>query len=342
MARGAWLGPGPAIVGLPPCGMPPKYNVASLELEDVAAAAPDHGSVIKTVDVPLEEISIAENSGWRPLDEERVQELVTTFTSGEMGMTILANPSLRAVAGVVKLDVDGKKLLNQGKQTVAALQYLKQVAADGGWFAETGLNKPVWMTPVLEYFFEKGLHMDVVEYREDDVDVVIECQAMAHDSENVKYAPTSIQMKVAIVRRRRARVAGGDWQSTAKALTASLGASKKPQIYNWIAAAKAMDDTVLELLARRRYMSQSLVWNNKFILGSGANARFKLQGPAQLALFQLLFEKLDSGGSVSVSAFQDVDRCARAIVLHFVFVVCHERASVLSCVSFHARASAMA
>ena len=49
---------------------------------------------IKTARVKLEDISLAESSGWRPVNAQRVKELEEVVLSGNFGSTILAKPSV--------------------------------------------------------------------------------------------------------------------------------------------------------------------------------------------------------------------------------------------------------
>ena len=42
----------------------------------------------------LDELSVAEDSGWRELDAERVAEMADLFRAGDYGATTLAPPSV--------------------------------------------------------------------------------------------------------------------------------------------------------------------------------------------------------------------------------------------------------
>ncbi len=92
----------------------------------MAAQGPE---VIETCRIKLGDLSISEDSGWRPLDPERVAELVAVFKDGDFGATTLAIPSVLADSEklIKSSREDGRFRLNNGKSSVAAL---KQLAAE--------------------------------------------------------------------------------------------------------------------------------------------------------------------------------------------------------------------
>ena len=91
----------------------------------VKAQAP---KLIGSKEIKLEEISIAEDSGWREIDEDRCQELEAIILEGGWGATSLKGPSLIADDGgkVQNSTVDGKAILFEGKHLVKVLQVLEQ------------------------------------------------------------------------------------------------------------------------------------------------------------------------------------------------------------------------
>ena len=90
--------------------------------------------------LPVGEVSISKDSGWRPLDQGRVQELVADFKDGAYGQNTLAPPSI--IDGGVCAS-DGKRRLDNGLQSVAALQILlgeyQEAKANGEDVPETCL-----------------------------------------------------------------------------------------------------------------------------------------------------------------------------------------------------------
>ncbi len=242
--------------------------------------------------MPVMDISVAADSGWRPLDEPRVTELMQAFRQGEFGLGILVMPSVLCHAGVPKVSVhDGRRRVNNGKSTVCALQRLQQEAAGG---------EPEWLTGQLADILQNGLRVDEVEYGDDSMDLVEAWNGLAHDVESNKWRATTIQMKIRIVQTARSRVAGGDWAATVKRLTDVYGASKRATIYRWVSAARGLDSDVLLFLSSRQDLLQGYVMENKYLCGVGADARHKLSPPFAVASLKLLFDALDAGRAVTV------------------------------------------
>ena len=57
-------------------------------------AAAKSAIYIKTARVKLDDISLAESSGWRPLSAQRVKDLEEVVLSGNFGSTTLTKPSI--------------------------------------------------------------------------------------------------------------------------------------------------------------------------------------------------------------------------------------------------------
>lgn len=226
-------------------------------------AAPNMApATINTIRVALDDISIDQDSGWRDLDSERVSELKDAFKNGDSGLGILAIPSL--LEDKISA-IDGRRCLNNGKATVAALKALMdewKVAFKTEPSADTGVAVPPdleWASGQLLAVFEEGLRVDVVRYPSDDRDLVTAWNGLAHDVDSNKYRATTLDLKIRIVNAQRARVAGGDWNLTVKALLAIYGASKRGTIYRWINAAKALSEAVLGVIRPRKDMLQGYV-----------------------------------------------------------------------------------
>ena len=115
--------------------------------------------IVGSTRIPLDDLSVAEDSGWRDEDEERVIELVQMIKDGQWGATTMAKPSVLQGAGNVLISaIDGRTLLNNGKQVVIALSRVRQ---------EIDLNTVAdmeWSVDDLEETFKTGLHVDLVEY----------------------------------------------------------------------------------------------------------------------------------------------------------------------------------
>lgn len=209
---------------------------------------------IDTKIISLDDISIAEDSGWRELDAERVTELVDSFRKGEYGHGILTIPSVLSFQDVLKKSsTDGRLLLNNGKSTVAAL---KKLYAEWAAAAEDQKEAMEWAAGRLLKVFNDGMRVDVVEYPEDDPVLVVAWNGLAHDTDSNRYRPTTIHMKIQIVNAQRRKVAGGDWDEARKSLLKIYGASKRTTVGRWVAAAKNLDQAVLDFIQHRRDLTQ--------------------------------------------------------------------------------------
>ncbi len=257
--------------------------------------------VIDNRRIKLDDISIAEDSGWRELDEERIQELTVAFKNGEFGQTTLGCASVTADQQD-KLKTsrhDGRYRLSNGKSTVAALQAL---AAE--YRAAEGTKEgPPWAKGALLEVLACGLRVDVVVYPADDDDNIVAIQGLMHDQDQNKFVATSIEMKVSIVLRQRARVEGGCWELTSKALLQVYGAGKRRTIARWVAAARELDTEVVSHLKHMRQLPHGFIFDNKYFLGRGEEARFKLTTAYAKQALDLAMERIISN-PMSAATFQ--------------------------------------
>ena len=146
---------------------------------------------------------------------------------------------------------DGRWLINNGRSTIAALQELFQETQPGHGEDPIELDQLGWVAGELAEIFESGVRCDFVQYLEDDRDLVVAWNALAHDADNNRYRQTSIETKVKVVERTRARVPGGDWTAAVKAWVATYGSSKKGTIYRWMNTAKYFRTELLEHIKGR-------------------------------------------------------------------------------------------
>ena len=85
-------------------------------------------TVLSTEVIPLKDISVAEDSGWRPTDPGRIADLRKRFETGECGMGVRAIPSIRTGSDGHKMlsTHDGCFRLSNGKATVNVLKAVKR------------------------------------------------------------------------------------------------------------------------------------------------------------------------------------------------------------------------
>ena len=156
--------------------------------------------------VQIDDVSIEEDSGWRPLVERRIAELESTFEAGDYGINILRRPSILAENGDAASASDGRKRLSDGKHTFAALRRMKmRFDADQALPAEQQLT---WSSALCDVFLT-GVKCLLVQF--DEPEMSIAYNSLAHDSDSNKYHPTSLRMLVRTVALYRLKVPGGDW-----------------------------------------------------------------------------------------------------------------------------------
>ena len=286
--------------------------------------------VRNSVVLPLDDFSIAADSGWRDLDEDRIDELVSIFKNGDFGATTLAMPTVLCDdEGKALLSrEDGRARINNGKSTVAALQKLRAewlasgprgVAGSPGSSQVAG-NDPAaiggadpiasedvheWATARMLDVLTTGLRVDYLVYPEPDDALVIAINALQHDSEQNKYVPTSLVTKVNIVLTQRSRVQGGDWQSTVQALLQIYGVGKRRTVLRWVSVAKDMGPEILEhfKLKRLQVLPHGFIFDNKYFIGQGEAARYKLGQAYALSVLDMASDKFACGQAITVAQF---------------------------------------
>ena len=235
------------------------------------------------VRIPLQELSVEEDSGWRALDASHVTALMETVRGGSWGQTTLVRPSVLQV-GEKKCTsaTDGRYVLNNGLHAVMAL---KKVAAE----LETMDESPTWVNEELaEIFAGSGLLVDVVEYSSQDRTARCVIQAVAHEQDQNRYRPTTLKNKVDIVSHIYLTVK--DWSLVTKQLVEVMGASKRSTVQRWVTLARDLDaDVLTEIQAKRPTLPQEFVIGNKFLIGRGESHRFRLSAKyASVAIEWLL------------------------------------------------------
>ena len=110
---------------------------------------------IRTQLVPLQEVSLAKDSGWRDVDEGHVATLKAMITRGDWGSTTLAGPSLIAEGGkIIFSKEDAKFVIFNGLQIVSALLRLK-TEIDGKSTEEC--ETLPWWDDAIARIFQHGL-----------------------------------------------------------------------------------------------------------------------------------------------------------------------------------------
>jgi hypothetical protein len=154
------------------------------------------------------------------IDNNRVAQLAESFRSGDYGVNIMKKPSLLEFDGQPKIDAQGARLLCDGKHTIAALKELGAELAANEALAETWTN-------ALVAAIRTGASVIVVEFEDDDPDVVLAFNSLAHDLDSNKYKATSLKDLVDVAKRYKARTPSGEWCRVQKVLMSLYGENKR-------------------------------------------------------------------------------------------------------------------
>lgn len=211
--------------------------------------------------LPLHEFDVGEESGWRSLNDDRVAELLKEFLDGHYGMNVLKDPMVRAVAGEPKRSADYKVLLADGKHKVVALQRALAIYED----AEK-CEDYEWSDKLVEVFAD-GLNVTLMEFKEDDTDILLAYQTAAHDEAANQAFWSDLKDFATVAKRWRARTAGGQWPEVQKKLE-QLYNGKRMLAYRMVQVAAAVPDEVLAEVSGKR-LPTSYFFENKYFLGPG-------------------------------------------------------------------------
>ena len=292
-------------------------------LAQLSAMAPKSKTLaaahLGTERIPLEEISVADDSGWRELAQGHVAELRATILNGDYGSTTLAKPSLLVDQAdkIVLSGVDGCYVINNGKHFVAALQQLAPSFEEARKAAEAACppgagngepeaacppeeSWPEWCVPELRRVFMEGLLVDLMQYPVDCRLTHAAVQCLSHEQEQNRYRVSTIGDKVRMVK--KAYSSSKDWSKAKYSLLEILGQHKISTVQRWITLARDVDEQVLEWIeAHAPTLNQSFVVANKYIVGRGDDARVRLSGKYAIIALTLLMDHLE-GKASSISA----------------------------------------
>ena len=246
------------------------------------------------VTVSLDEISVGSESGWRASDPARVTELQTIFEGGEYGMNLLRKPSILAQAGQPLRCSDGLLKLADGKHSIQALLMLR---------ASSQPSKLEEYSEALVNALTVGVQVSIIEFEDWDDDVTLAWAASAHDENSNRYKATSMQNLVAVALRFKQRVPDGTWQKTQAHLEQLYGPGRRMFVYRMVTAAKCLDPKVLTELASRSNVPNAYVHENKYFVGTGADAPKKLSVTGCLAAIEWVSSDITDGIAMSASKF---------------------------------------
>ena len=239
--------------------------------------------VLKSELVLLSGISIAnENTGWRETDADRVDQLTRAFLDGEFGRNVLGRVRL-----LEDTDVDDKRLIDDGLQTVTALSRLGDK-----WKTDPNVNDlgQAW-DAALVTVFTSGLLVDVVRYENKDRDHRVLVNAQRHEAETNRFRYTPVYLIVQLAKR-HLHIHSQNKSAATRALTPVFGSNKTSTIYRWLSAA-VLSDSQQGVLKAMPYCRMSFVLQNPFLTGQGAAAQQRLSETYGLYALEHLKEQYD-------------------------------------------------
>jgi hypothetical protein len=185
-------------------------------------------TVVGSVRIPIGEVSLAADSGWRSLDGVRVDELKASFERGEYGQNLLRKPTLINHVGQPILCTDGLLKIADGKHTFQALMELQEKMVDND---QDGFEDETPWTESLMIALRVGVDVSVIEFDDYDEDVLIAWAAGLHDVDSNKYKASSLKDLFNVVERYRRKVPGGSWAQTQTVLENLYGKGRRMFVY---------------------------------------------------------------------------------------------------------------
>ena len=91
--------------------------------------------------------------------------------------------------------------------------------------------------------------------------------------------------------------------ATSQKLSEILGAQKRCTIKRWLTIARELPEEVFAHLKDKPYLPQNLVIGNKYLVGVGADKRYRLSTDKIIFAFDLISEKIDAGLSPTANDF---------------------------------------
>ena len=253
--------------------------------------------VAQSYSIRLEDVSVGDMSGWRETDAKRVCDLKDLFLGGEYGLNILRKPAVLQAHGAPKNDTDGLRLLGDGKHTFAALRECKAL-----YESDDAVNYD-WSAPLIAAM-TLGVDVQVIEFAEDDPDLVVAWAVGAHDDASNKFKATSLRDMVRVAEAYKGKVPGGDWVKTRALLEKVYGKPRRMMVYRMVMAAQTQRQDVLKKLADND-VPNSWISDNKFFMGQGADLGKRLSHEGRMEVIDVMVEDRAMGKGLSKEVFQN-------------------------------------
>jgi hypothetical protein len=252
--------------------------------------------------VPLMDISLADDSGWRALNMSKMQEKVHSFLKeGDFNRGVLGKVNLLKYDGQWVRASDGLIKIGDGRKTVAALKEIKVI-----WDDEAQRDAESWTAPLTDVM-ENGLDVSVLEFPQADHKLVLAHFAVAHEDATNTYQKTSVKDMAELANEFRKSLLGGRWEDVMKALIATTG--KRMFAHRCVLVAQTVPSNVLIKIDEYQ-ISSSWIYDNKYFVGQGAEATAKrITDQGRLACIENVHEDVLANRGVSANTFQQ-EYCA--------------------------------
>lgn len=171
--------------------------------------------------------------------------------------------------------------------------------------SESEIEEAVWLTESLLAGLRDGFRYDVwqCESPYDRLSHITQ-QTFAHELDQNDLNMTSLGERAKIFNLHY-ESEGQDWLKATSAMVAVLGPNKQSTVVRWRVIAKDFSPDILNHIRAHRDIPQKYVVGNKFLVGKGADGRFKLSNTWGKVAFDWCIAHRVQGLSPSSDAFQE-------------------------------------
>lgn len=220
---------------------------------------------------PWGDIETNDESGWRDLDEERVEAIMKVIEDGSISKNVLRMPQLWGFQGKPKQSTNGTFLIADGRQMVVAwtrviakYEKIEQDLETGALLEED--QTIAWTNEVVDIIKNGFSTWDMAEFEDDDRDTMIAWQVFTHDESNNKFKQTGVADLVRAAERIRKKVPGGSWTATQEKLIKMYGTGRKAFAYRMVNTAMATPEEVLKIMSVCKLIPTTYITENPYRL----------------------------------------------------------------------------
>ena len=207
--------------------------------------------------------------------------------------------------GEDKLGPDGRRVIVDGKHTVAAIKECKRIYDS----AEGGEETHQWTANLLEEF-QDGVSVRVLNFTNWDEDMVHAYCVSTHDADSNKWKQTSVKDMADVAKRAQKKVPGGCWKLVQKKLEGHYGGGSTKRTFVWrmIYLAQTIPDHIL-LKIHDMSLPNAYIYENKFFVGQGPDKGKRMGDQCRERVLDIVAGELAAGAPMNAKAFRE-DYCA--------------------------------